>query len=687
MRYLVAADTGGTFTDIAVYDALERRVRYGKSLTRYDNLVDGVLDALAETGVGLDQARVLKHGTTHVINTLLQRNGAKTALVTTRGFRDLLEIARGNRPVPFMLDYRRDPPLIPRTLRFEVHERMSAQGAPVVVPDDQEVDALAERLAEAGVESVAVSFLNAYANPSHEERVASRLASRLPGAFITASTSLTREWYEYERTSTAAANAYVGGRMRDYIRGFDTRLRERGFSGTFFMMGSNGGVLSVARTLEQPVALVESGPIGGCIGAAAYAKALGLDRVIAFDMGGTTAKCALIQDGRFEVQPIYYVGGYERGFPLKTAVLDIVEVGAGGGSIASVDAQGRLTVGPRSAGSEPGPVAYGRGGSEPTVTDANLVLGRISDGSFLSGRLKLNRQASADAIAARVAAPLGYQGHSGLDIAAQGILELSTAAMAGAIKEITIERGLDVRDFALMVFGGGGPLFGSTLARRLRIPVVIVPPHPGNFSTIGMLIAGARIDLARTRVSALTDAALRDVDSGFEELEAAAHATMAAELQSPTVKFDYWLDARYRGQTHTVRAAYFPSQGAAAFRESFETAYRLRYGHLNADCEVEVLGLRLGASAMVPCPELADLLTSVQTDSPTPQSEREVFFPGHGRLATPVWRRDSLPEGFTLNGPAVIEEFSSTTILQPGDQARIGRLGEISIALTGETAT
>ena len=687
MRYLVAADTGGTFTDIAVYDALERRVRYGKSLTRYDNLVDGVLDALAETGVGLDQARVLKHGTTHVINTLLQRNGANTALVTTRGFRDLLEIARGNRPVPFMLDYRRDPPLIPRTLRFEVHERMSAQGAPVVVPDDQEVDALAERLAEAGVESVAVSFLNAYANPSHEERVASRLASRLPGAFITASTSLTREWYEYERTSTAAANAYVGGRMRDYIRGFDTRLRERGFSGTFFMMGSNGGVLSVARTLEQPVALVESGPIGGCIGAAAYAKALGLDRVIAFDMGGTTAKCALIQDGRFEVQPIYYVGGYEHGFPLKTAVLDIVEVGAGGGSIASVDAQGRLTVGPRSAGSEPGPVAYGRGGSEPTVTDANLVLGRISDGSFLSGRLKLNRQASADAIAARVAAPLGYQGQSGLDIAAQGILELSTAAMAGAIKEITIERGLDVRDFALMVFGGGGPLFGSTLARRLRIPVVIVPPHPGNFSTIGMLIAGARIDLARTRVSALTDAALRDVDSGFEELEAAAHATMAAELQSPTVKFDYWLDARYRGQTHTVRAAYSPSQGAAAFRESFETAYRLRYGHLNADCEVEVLGLRLGASAMVPCPELADLLTSVHTDTPEPLSEREVFFPGHGRLATPVWRRDSLPEGFTLNGPAVIEEFSSTTILQPGDQARIGRLGEISIALTGETAT
>jgi N-methylhydantoinase A len=444
-------------------------------------------------------------------------------------------------------------------------------------------------------------------------------------------------------------------------------------------MGSNGGVLSVQRTLEQPVALVESGPIGGCIGAAAYAQALGLDKVIAFDMGGTTAKCALIQQGRFDVQPIYYVGGYDRGFPLKTAVLDIVEVGAGGGSIAAVDAQGRLTVGPRSAGSEPGPVAYGRGGTEPTVTDANLVLGRISDDTFLGGRLRLDRDASAAAIAARVAAPLGYDGPDGIDVAAQGILDLGAAAMAGAIKEITIERGLDVRDFALMVFGGGGPLFGSTLARQLRIPTVVVPPHPGNFSTLGMLIAGARIDLSRTMPTALDDASLRGVDDAFEDLERTARATMQAELDTASVGFDRWLEARYRGQTHTVRVAYAPGAGAAAFRATFDDAYLRRYGHVNPDCAVEVLGLRLGASAGVPRPELAELVAAPVGDHPAPVGSRAVYFHGHGRLDTPRWRRDALPPGHAVDGPAIIEEFSATTIVQPGDRAVVGSLGEIRV--------
>ncbi len=681
MRYLVAADTGGTFTDVAVYDAQARRVSYGKTLTRYDDLVEGVLDGLADTGVSLAEARLLKHGTTHVINTLLQRNGGRTALVTTRGFRDLLEIARGNRPVPFQVGYRRDPPLVPRTLRFEVDERVDADGQVVQPLDVAQLDALAERLEREGVEAVAVAFLNAYANPAHEEAAAATLARRLPHVYVSASTALTREWYEYERASTAVANAYVGARMRDYIRNFDERLRARRFGGSFYMMGSNGGVLSVQRTLEQPVALVESGPIGGCIGAAAYARALGHPRVIAFDMGGTTAKCALIQDGQFDVQPIYYVGGYERGFPLKTAVLDIVEVGAGGGSIASVDAQGRMTVGPRSAGSEPGPVAYGRGGTEPTVTDANLVLGRIGDATFLGGRLRLDRTAAADAIAQRIATPLGYRGDEAVDIAAQGILELAGAAMAGAIKEITIERGLDVRDFALMVFGGGGPLFGATLARRLRIPTVIVPPHPGNFSTLGMLIAGARIDLARTLVAPLETDALAAFEDAFDALEASARETMRAELDAHDVAFDHWLEARYRGQTHTVRVAYRRGATVEDFQRAFESTYRKRYGHVNPDCPIEVLGLRLGAEADVPRPELQGLQTLPASSSRSaPHGARSVYFPRpHGRLDTPVWRRDGLPAGFEIAGPAIIEEFSATTVLQPGDRAVVGALGELQV--------
>ena len=680
MRYMVAADTGGTFTDVAVYDAEAGQVRYGKTLTNYGDLVEGALDGLKGTDVQLDQALLFKHGTTHVINTFIQRTGAKTALLATRGFRDTLEIGRGNRPVPFALEYRRDEPLVPRTRRFEVAGRMDAQGKEIEPLDTAALAQLAEGFKRDGIEAVAISFINAYANPAHEEAATALLKRCLPGVYVTAGTLLTREWFEYERASTAAANAYVGSRMASYIGTFDQRLRERGFGGTFYMMGSNGGVLSVARTLEQPVALVESGPIGGCIGAAAYAVALNMPKLIAFDMGGTTAKCALVQDGQFDIQPIYYVGGYDHGFPLKTPVLDIVEVGAGGGSIASVDARGILSVGPRSAGSEPGPVAFGRGGTEPTVTDANLALGRISGGSFMKGKLQLDTVGARAAIGQRVAAPLGFEGEHGIDAAAQGILDLATTTMATAIKEITIERGYDVREFGLFVFGGGGPLFGSILARSLRIPQVVVPPHPGNFATLGMLIAGARVDLSRTVVTPATGQALDLILPAFVELEDIARHTLESELGAQQLRFDRSLEMRYRGQKHTVRVPFEADVDIDTLVKSFEIIYKRRYGHANNNA-VEVLGIRLGAEADVPRPELADLIGE-QTIAGTPESSglRSVYFPApYGRIDVPVWRRDTLPAGFALDGPAVIEEYSSTTVLLPGDHATVGKLGEIII--------
>lgn len=681
---MVAADTGGTFTDVAVYDADTRQVSYGKTLTDYADLVEGVLEGLAGTGVKLDRTLLFKHGTTHVINTFVQRSGAKTALVATRGFRDMLEIGRGNRPVPFALEYRRDPPLVPRSQRFEVTERIDAQGRVIEPLATEELKRLAEIFRDHRIEAVAISFLNAYANPAHEEQAAALLRSLLPEVYVTSGTELTREWFEYERTSTAAANAYVGSRMVSYIETFDGRLRERGFGGTFYMMGSNGGVLSVARTLKQPVALVESGPIGGCIGAAAYAQALDLPRLIAFDMGGTTAKCALVQDGQFDVQATYYVGGYDHGFPLKTPVLDIVEVGAGGGSIAAVDEQGQLSVGPRSAGSEPGPVAFGRGGVEPTVTDANLVLGRIGEGNFMKGKLKLDRNAAFEAIRERVALPLGYHGADGVDEAAQGILDLAATAMAATIKEITIERGYDVREFGLFMFGGGGPLFGSTLARSLRIPTVIVPPHPGSFSTLGMLIAGARIDLARTVVTEVAREALVVIDATFSELEMSARATMKAELGTEQVRFDRALEMRYRGQKHTIRVPYEPGGAPDVLVQSFNTIYRRRYGHASENNPVEVLGVRLGAEAEIPRPALAGLIGATATGTPSQTGIRAVYFPApHGRLEVPVWRRETLPAKFRMEGPAVIEEYSATTVLLPGDHATIGELGEIVIRCGG----
>ncbi len=680
MRFMIAADTGGTFTDVAVYDADTKSVSYSKTLTQYANLVEGVLTGLQGTDVDLADSLLFKHGTTHVINTFLQRSGGKTALVATQGFRDLLEIARGNRPVPFKVDYRRSPPLIPRALRYEVAERISAKGDIIEPLDEAALRTLAVELRHQEVEAVAISFLNAFANPAHENQAQQILRDLLPGVFITSATTLTREWYEYERASTVAANAYVGARMESYMRSFDSRLRDSGFQGSFYMMGSNGGVLSVERSIEQPVALVESGPIGGCIGAAAYARLLGLDRLIAFDMGGTTAKCALVQDGLFDVHPIYYVGGYERGFPLKTPVLDIVEVGAGGGSIAAVDEFGRISVGPKSAGSEPGPVAFGRGGTEPTVTDANVVLGRIGSNSFMRGKLSLNVDKARQALLQHIAQPLGYEGEMAAEQAAQGVLDIAAVTMSGAIKEITIERGIDARDFKLFVFGGGGPLFGSVLARALGIREVVIPPHPGNFSTLGMLVAGARLDLARTWLTTVDEKSLPPLDAVFNVLEDEAAQALQRDLGDQPVVFEHALEARYLGQTHTVRIPYAKAMGAQALLLQFETSYKKRFGHANPDCEVEVLALRLGATADIPKPDLLQFAQSATVGSPQPTGHRSVYYPmPHGRLNVPVWQRDQLPTGFELQGPAIIEEFSSTSVLMPGDRARVGHLGEITV--------
>lgn len=677
---LIAADTGGTFTDVAAFDASSGRICYGKALTNYANLADGALEGLEGAEVDLRQGLLFKHGTTHVINAFIQRSGARTALVTTRGFSDLLEIGRGNRPVPFSLRYRRDPALIPRDLRFDVEERIDTNGQVIVELNEAELEELASRLCALSVEAVAVSFLNAYANSAHEMDAVRILRKRLPGVYVTSGTSLSREWYEYERTATAAANAYVGPTMRHYVDAFDARLKQQGFAGTFYMMGSNGGVLSTDRSIAEPVALVESGPVGGCIGAARYAAELGIDKVIAFDMGGTTAKCALVMGAQFDVQPLYYVGGYDHGFPLRTPVIDIVEVGAGGGSIAYIDAGGDLMVGPRSAGSEPGPVAFGRGGVEPTITDANLVLGRIGAGAFMGGRLHLNVENARRAIETRAAQPLGYDGADGVEVTAQGILDLANISMTNAIKEISIERGHDVREFSLFVFGGSGPLFGSQLARALRIPRVIVPPHPGNFSCLGMLLAPIRVDMARTIVGEVSHETLRNAETVFEALERAARSTLESECSTGAMRSERSFEMRYRGQKHSVRIPADCGSTAESIMQIFDATYSARYGHANTNCVVEIVGARLFMEAEVARPTLELLGSHVGQTAPRPSCKRSVYFPPpFNRIDTEVWDRASLPIGFRVTGPAIIEEYSATTVILPGDIGEIGRLGEISM--------
>jgi N-methylhydantoinase A len=677
MTYAVAVDIGGTFTDLVAYDHERGEVVYTKSPTTYGNFVDGILDCFAKVRLDPRAASLVNHGTTLVINALIQRKGAKAALVTTKGFRDVLEIARGNRPDPFDLHYRRDEPLIPRPLRFELSERIGAKGEIVTPLDVGALGPLADRLKTLGIEAVAVFFMNSYANPAHEEQAAQMLRTLMPDAYITCSTELTREWYEYERTSTVAANAYVGPQVATYIKRLESDLASKSFAGSLFMMGSNGGLLSVERACRQPVALVESGPIGGCIGAGDYAKALGLKNVIAFDMGGTTAKCALVEDGRFSVDSIYFAGGYVKGFPIKSSVINIVEVGSGGGSIAWLDPQNRLHVGPQSAGSTPGPACYGNGGREPTVTDANLVLGRLNPGRFLGGELTLDVAAARGAIE-RIAVPMGYCEADGLIRMAGGIVTLATVIMAGAIKQVSVEHGVDPREFVLLCYGGGGPLHASALARELAIPTVIIPPEPGNFSALGMLLADARLDLSETFVGVLDESTVAALKDAFAELEREAGAALVRDFGAGEVFFEWHAEMRYAGQRHNIKVPISGVADVAGIRHAFDRDYKRRYGHADLKAAAELQALHLSAITRRRRPELRRLPRP--SSGRTERAIRDVYFGDAGATETRIYDRTALAPGFHATGPALIEEYGSTTLVAPGDAFAIGELGEIRIS-------
>jgi len=680
VSHIFAVDIGGTFTDLVACDLDTGAVTYAKSPTTYGNFGDGIFACIRKAAVEPRDALFVKHGTTLVINSLLQRSGAKTALATTRGFRDVLEIGRGNRTQPFNLRFRRDAALIPRERRFEVTERMGADGTVRTPLSDEDLVRLAEHLRDAKVDALAISFLNAYANSEHEDKAAARLRDLLPGVFISTGSSLSREWHEFERTATAAANAYIGPQTSEYIAEFDTHLRNSGFSGSLLMMGSHGGVLSTERVRREPISLVESGPVGGCIGAAAYAVSLELGNVIAFDMGGTTAKCALVEGGRFAVESTYHVGGFDTGFPIRGNVIDIVEVGAGGGSVASLDEQRRFQVGPRSAGSTPGPACYGRGGTEPTVTDANLVLGRLDPNYFLGGEMPLDTEKAASAIRKHVAEPLGYPGDAGVIRAALGILTIADLTMADAIKKISITRGRDPRDFALFCYGGGGPLHGVQLARELHIPQVIVPPEPGNFSAVGMLLADARLDTARTYLANFDDATVAEALRRFAILEDESRVALEKEFGPRPVQFGRQAEMRYKGQKHSLKVD-IPQDGAlAALHGVFNREYQRRYGHSNAKAKLEFVALHSTAMLEIRRPELARLAGKPNGRGTLAQRSRPVYFSDEGEhLATRIYDRYGLPAGFAAAGPAIIEEYGSSTLVGPRDRFAIGELGEIRI--------
>jgi N-methylhydantoinase A len=680
MPYVIAIDIGGTFTDLVACDVDSGKVAYTKSPTTYDRLGDAIFDCIHKAALDAHDASFVKHGTTLVINALLQRAGAKTALITTKGFRDIFEIGRGNRTRPFDLRFHRDPPLIPRELRLEIDERIEGTGRIRTPLATEQLPELAQCLRSLKVEALAISFLNSYLTPEHEQQAAAELRRLLPDVFISAGTELTREWHEFERTATVAANAYVGPQVSKYIAEFDSGLRNTGFKGSLLLMGSHGGVISAERGRREPITLVESGPVGGCIGAARYGQILGIHNLVAFDMGGTTSKCAMIERGRYAVESIYHIGGPDNGFPIRGNVIDILEVGVGGGSIAWLDRHQRLNVGPRSAGSMPGPACYARGGAEPTVTDANLLLGRLDPNNFLAGEMQLDVGLAHEAMTQRVAVALGYHGSDAAILAAKGVLTIANLVMSSIIKKVSIARGYDPRDFALFCYGGGGPLHGVELARALKIPRAIVPPEPGNFSALGMLLADPRLDMARTFIAKLETGQLANIDTIFQELEAEGRAALKHEFGEGEVTIEREAEMRYKGQQHSIKIIIGEDDGAARLRERFDQEYLRRYGHANASADVEIVVLHSLATLYTKQPEIARLARADASRNAAELEVRPVYFLEQDRfMPTRIYDRYALSSGFAGAGPALIVEYGSSTLIGPDDTFRIGKLGEIDI--------
>ncbi len=676
---IVGVDIGGTFTDLVAYR--DSAIVTSKTLTVSADPTQGIADALKRADCDLAAMDELLHGSTIAINTVLEHKGARTALVTTQGMRDVYAIGRGNRPDAFNLFFHRPRPLVPRELTFELAERMNAAGEVLVPLDTAEVAALAKSLMAARIEAVAVCFLHAYANPAHETLAGDVLRQSLPGVFVTLSHEILREFREYERTSTTVLNAFVGPRVSRYL----DRLRDfadtSDFRGQIGIMRSNGGTMSVGEARRAPVSMMESGPVAGMIGAGRVAALLGIESAIGFDMGGTTAKTSLITGGIAPIEEGYVIGDAFTGQPMQLPVVDIVEIGAGGGSIAWCDRLGGLHVGPVSAGADPGPACYGRGGEQPTVTDADLLLGRLNDARFLGGHMQLDRKRAEAALAA-----LGEG--LGLDAAAtaQGIVTIVDSAMSLAVRAVSIKRGIDPRETTLIAFGGAGPLHAVAIAREISIPRVVIPKFPGAFSALGMLMAQWRQDFVRTLVGELGKVDPGLAKTAFAELRTAGEAALARD-QLDGGQFSFAADLRYRGQEHTIPIAVSGARDltsvSADTRALFNAQHDRRYGHAAPDQSIEVVNLRL----VVTVPRMQDtigrwLSEPWQPEGPGAEQSRLVVFADAKRpLATRILWRPHIAANSEVLGPALIEEANSTTLIGPGDRARIDLMGNIIVTL------
>ncbi len=678
----VATDVGGTFTDLVAFETGPdgaMRIVTAKSDTTPPDFETGVLNVLAKGGIAPADVDFLAHGTTVVINALTERKGVTVGLITTEGFRDVLEIARGNRPDFFNLHYVKPQPFVPRHLRAEVPGRMTYTGQERTPLDLSALPEIVDRFRDEGVEAVAISLLHGYANPAHEIAALERVRELWDGVSAVASHQITREWREYERTNTAVLSAYVQPVAARYLGRLDDGLKARGLRNSPYIMQSNCGVDSLAAISRTPITMVESGPASGFWGAAELGKLIGEPDILALDIGGTTAKCSLIEAGEVRIMTDYWIERSRKkaGYPIMVPVVDLVEIGNGGGSIAWVDDFGKLHVGPQSAGALPGPAAYGKGGTEATTTDANLWLGRINPEYFCGGEVTAD-MAAAEAALRGVSERLGVS----VDAAAEGIIRIANNNMVNALKLVSLNRGHDTRDFTLLAFGGGGGMHAVALGKELQVRKVVIPNAAAVFSAWGMMMSDLRRDYFVTQLADLAAGASEAIEALFAETEAKAGATFEAEGVDPAqVSFLRFGKFRYQNQEHTTEV---PLEGpvteaaldriAADFHAAYEKEYTYRL-----DAPVEMVGIHLVARAEVGKLRMEPAPLGAPDAATALKGRRDVDFALEGVHASDIYDGEKLMPSMALDGPAVIEDPGTTIVVHPGDAARMDAYRNIHI--------
>lgn len=674
----VATDIGGTFTDLVYVDG-SGQVEVAKSHTTPPNFEKGVIDVLDKSSLDKRSISTFIHGTTVIINALTERKGAKTGLITTKGFRDILEIARGNRPDLFNIRYKKPTPFIERYLRQEVNERLNYKGEIITPLDREQVKDTIEYFKREKVEAIAVSYLHSYVNPAHEKETVQLIKEMWPEVAVSASNDVTKEWREYERTNTVALNAYVQPAAATYVNKLDNKLADFNTNSQNFIMQSNGGTTTFKEAKKVPINMVESGPVAGIYGAAVLGELIGEKNIIAFDIGGTTAKCSLIENGEVKVSTDYYIERNDRnaGYPIKAPVVDIVEIGNGGGSIAWLDEAGSLKVGPESAGAVPGPVSYGQGGTEPTTTDANLLTGRLSAKNFdYDVDLNLVRDVIQEKIANHF--------HMNSEEAALGIIRIANSNMLNALKLISIRKGHNPQDFTLVAFGGGGSMHAPSLAKELGVGKVVIPIASPVFSAWGMLMSDLRHDYIKTYIKRMESLEINQMIAQWRELEEEAYQQFDNEnIEKQGVVFQRFADMRYLGQEHTVKVPVpggdWTEDDIEQIIENFHQLHEQNYTFRLDDTETEIVNLHVTAFGKVEKPVIQKIERSTTLEDAKVETRNVYFENPKGWIQTEVYQRELLPVYESIQGPAIIEEKAAVTVIHKGQTLKVDDYGNLII--------